>query len=100
MEKPTLKEGQNYLEPALDFLDIGILLLDSKFNIIHVNSKMSRFLEISGNLFGKSVFDIEIWPFTDREIVESSKIYLLKMNQRFIPLKIVQVKHTILQLII
>jgi PAS domain S-box-containing protein len=71
MEKPTLKEGQNYLEPALDFLDIGILLLDSKFNIIHVNSKMSRFLEISGNLFGKSVFDIEIWPFTDREIVES-----------------------------
>ncbi|WP_172632578.1 PAS domain S-box protein [Methanohalophilus mahii] len=32
---------------------------------------MDSFLGHPGNLFGKSVFDIEIWPFTKKEIVES-----------------------------
>ncbi|ATU08177.1 PAS domain S-box protein [Methanohalophilus portucalensis] len=73
MEKPILKEGQTNLAPALDFLDTGILLLDSKYNIIYVNSKMSSLLGIPENSYGKSVFDIEIWPFTKKEIVQSLK---------------------------
>lgn len=73
MEKSTLKEGQLNLEPALDFLDTGILLLDSKYNILYLNSKISNLLEIPENPYGKSVFDIEIWPFTKKEIVQSLK---------------------------
>lgn len=73
MEKPILKEGQTNLAPALDFLDTGILLLDSKYNIIYINSKMSGLLGIPENPYGKSVFDIEIWPFTKKEIVQSLK---------------------------